>query len=78
MTIVCCVCGKVRIDWEWVEVNTLPEGLLSHTYCEKCFRHTMLEIEEFFAEQPPSTLLLDNSNDGAVGTDRLEGCADGY
>ena len=36
MTIQCCKCKRIREGHDWVAVDVLPEGEVSHGFCPPC------------------------------------------
>ena len=46
MTVVCCVCNKVKTKKGWVKQHIDESEELSHGYCPKCAIKLRLEIEQ--------------------------------
>ena len=44
MELICCVCGKMKIDGHWVHSEIPEETLLSHGYCLTCMNEALIEI----------------------------------
>jgi hypothetical protein len=42
--IICCVCGKVKRDGDWVDGQPAAGARLSHGYCHQCTERAMEEL----------------------------------
>ena len=54
MVVRCCVCGKERVDGEWVEPpepddESAERLAVSHSYCPECVEAVRAEIAELLA-----------------------------
>lgn len=49
LTRVCCVCGKIWVNGQWVE-GPQKEFMVSHGYCTECKNHAMVEIRKIIEE----------------------------
>lgn len=44
MELICCVCGRVKRDNEWVAEPARRDTLLSHGYCPACKEAFLVEL----------------------------------
>ena len=44
MTVVCCVCRRVRHNGAWVEEEVPADELPSHGYCPECAAQARVEL----------------------------------
>ncbi|MEW6426724.1 MAG: hypothetical protein AB1568_01680 [Thermodesulfobacteriota bacterium] len=55
MQIVCCKCQRLKGKKGWSRRNPEP-GKISHGYCPKCYRETMVAIQRYGRDTLPAAL----------------------
>lgn len=46
MELVCCVCGKLKVNGHWMHAKIPENTLLSHGYCLSCMNEVLDEIKK--------------------------------
>lgn len=48
----CCMCHKYRVNGKWIRLEHEPIGKFTKTYCDKCHKAKIKEVDDFFKDKP--------------------------
>ena len=51
-TVQCCMCKKYRVNGKWISFDHEPIGFVTSTYCDKCHKEKIKEVDDFFKDKP--------------------------